>query len=109
MPPPPLLVRHYEVTLSFVNSSQMFGRHESNAGPWIFQFIPARHHLGNECCCVAPVKTRSSTQSLLESMSTGIGGGVRCDKRSNGGIGRKMVVKRDEWKPNYHLQRIKYG
>lgn len=29
---PPLSVCHYEVTLSFVNSSQMFGRHESNAG-----------------------------------------------------------------------------
>lgn len=36
-----------------------------------FQFIPTQHHLGNDCCCVAPVKT----QSLLESMSTGVRGG----------------------------------
>lgn len=38
-----------------------------------FQFIPTQHHLGNDRCCVAPLKT----QSLLESMSTGIwdGGG----------------------------------
>lgn len=34
---------------------------------------------------------------------------VRCDKRSNGGVGRKMPLNRDERKLNYHPQRIKYG
>lgn len=98
----------------FVNSFfslQMFGKHDSNIGPWIFRFIPIRHRLGNKCCRVTPAKTLSDSQSLLERIGAGMGGWsrVRCDKRSNGGVGRKMVVKRDEWKLNYHLQRIKYG
>lgn len=34
---------------------------------------------------------------------------VRCDKLSNGGVGRKSSLKRDERKLNYRPQRIKRG
>lgn len=70
---------------------------------------------GNESCRVTLVKSLFDlARENLNRLLGGRGGyqsRVRCDKCSNGGggVGRKMVRKRVEWKRSYHLQRIKYG
>lgn len=85
---------------------------ESNTDPLNISVVPFQLQWEANAAVSHHSTPSLDTQSLEQRIrSPGLGdwSEVRCDKRSNGGVGRKTALKRDECKPNYHPQRIKYG